>query len=136
MHYDEFFAQYKSAYELWTFGRLDLDGALAELEQLRPIADAVEPADQRATAEFLLAQWANEISPEAEERMARATAVLTRAGADGGTTAERKARAEAGIAAITAIANETTDVAERYAVLGLNETLAKLVDTLDREGHR
>ncbi|MFD7158095.1 hypothetical protein ACFV9C_26085 [Kribbella sp. NPDC059898] len=136
MHYDEFFAQYKRAYELWTFGRLDVDGALAELERLRPIAHAVEPADRRATADCLLAQWANETSPAAEDRMARATTALTRASADGGTAAERKARAEAGIAEITAIANETTDVAERYAVLGLNETLAKLVDALDREGLR
>ncbi|GAA3090320.1 hypothetical protein JOF29_007827 [Kribbella aluminosa] len=136
MHYDEFFAQYKSAYELWTFGRLDVDGALAALERLRPIARAVEPADKRATAEYLLAQWANETSPQAGERMARATAALARAGADGGSTAERRTRAEARIAEITGIANETTDVAERYAVLGLNETLAKLVDTLDREGHR
>lgn len=136
MEYDEFFAQYQRAYELWTFGRLDTDGALAELERLRPIAQSVEPAGKRETAEYLLAQWANETSPQAAARTARATAVLTRAGADDGTIAERKARAEAGIAEITAIANETTDVAERYAILGLNETLAKLVDTLGREGRR
>ncbi|HZX05262.1 hypothetical protein [Kribbella sp.] len=134
MEYDEFFAQYKSAYELWTFGRLDVDGATAELERLRTIAQSVEPVHKRRTAEYLLAQWANETAPEAEGRMTRATAALTRAGADGGTAAERRARAEAGIAEITGIANETTDVGEQYAILGLNESLAKLIDALRRDG--
>jgi hypothetical protein len=134
MEYDEFFAQYKSAYELWTFGRLDVGGALAELERLRPIARSVEPTDKRETAEYLLAQWANETSPAAEDRMARATAALTLAGADSGTAAEWRARAEAAIAEITSIANETTDVGEQYAILGLNEPLAKLIDALRRDG--
>lgn len=132
MDYDEFFVQYKDAYDLWTFGRLDLDGALAELQRLRETARSIEPADKREAAEYLLAQWANQTSPQAEERMARATAVLERASADDGTIDQRRARAEAGIVEITGIADETTDVAERYAILGLNESLAKLIDALAR----
>jgi hypothetical protein len=134
MDYDEFFAQYKGAHELWTFGRLEVDGALAELDRLRAIAQSIEPADKRETAQYLLTQWANEMSPQADERMSRATAILTRAGADDGTPAERKARAEAGIAEITSIADETRDIGEQYAILGLNETLAKLIDALERDG--
>lgn len=132
MDYDEFFGQYKSAHDLWTFGRLDLDGALAELERLRGLARSIEPEARRETADYLLAQWSNETSPQADERMARATAVLGRASADDGTTEQRRARAAAGIAEITGIADETTDVAERYAILGLNETLAQLIDALER----
>lgn len=132
MDYDEFFARYKRAHELWSFGRLDVDGAVAELERLRAIVPSIEPSDRRRTAAYLLDQWANETSPQAEDRMTRATAVLTRAGAEGGNVAERKARAEAGIAEITSIADETTDVGERYAILGLNEALAKLITALER----
>ncbi|MEU8224813.1 hypothetical protein [Kribbella sp. NPDC048915] len=78
----------------------------------------------------------NETSPQAEDRVARATAALNRATADvtagAGTTAERRARAEAGIVEISGIADETADVAERYAIVALNESLAKLIDTLER----
>ena len=134
MDYDEFFAQYKGAHELWTFGRLDADGALAELDRLRAIAQSITPEDKCETAQYLLSQWANELSPQADERMSRATAVLTRAGADNGAPAERKARAEAGIAEITGIADETSDIGEQYAILGLNESLAKIVEALERDG--
>lgn len=134
MDYDAFFGRYKSAHEAWTFGKLDLEGAAAELQRLRAIVPSIEPPAKRQFADYLLKQWTNEISPQAENRMARATAVLSRAGADGGTVAERRARAESGIAEITGIANEATDVAERYAILGLNETLATLIDALERQG--
>ncbi|WP_460667033.1 hypothetical protein [Kribbella swartbergensis] len=134
MEYEEFFGRYKRAHEDWTFGRLDRDDAAAELERLRAIVPSIEPSDRRQTAEYLLEQWANETSPEAEDRMARAGAVLARAGSGDGTVAERKARAEAGIAEITRIADETVDVGERFAILGMNETLAKLIDVLERSG--
>jgi hypothetical protein len=132
MEYDEFFAQYKDAHDLWAFGRLDVDGAVTVIERLRAVVESVEPGDKRRTAEYLLKQWANETSQQAEDRMARATSVLARAGADDGTPADRRARAEAGIVEITRIADESTDVGERYAILGLNETLAKLIDALER----
>jgi hypothetical protein len=135
MDYEEFFSQYKRAHENWTFGRLDRDDAAAELERLRAIVPSIEPSDRRQTAEYLLEQWANETSPEAEDRLARAGVVLARAASADGTVAERKARAEAGIAEITRIADETADVGERYAILGMNETLAKLIDGLERSGN-
>lgn len=133
MDYDEFFARYRSAHRAWTFGTLERNDAATELERLRAIVPSIEPSDRRQTAEYLVEQWATELSPQAEDRMARATAVLS-AGGDDGTVAERKARAEAGIAEITSIADETTDIAQRYAILGMNETLAKLIDALERSG--
>ncbi|MEU4396500.1 hypothetical protein [Kribbella sp. NPDC023855] len=134
MEYDEFFAQYKRAHDEWSFGKLDAAGASAALARLQELVPSVEPSDKQQFADYLLRQWANETSVQADDRMARAMAVLARASADEGTLAERLARAEAGIAEITGIANETTDVAERYAILGLNETLATTIDTAERPG--
>jgi hypothetical protein len=132
MEYDEFFAQYKSAHDEWTFGKLDAAGATAVLVRLRELVPSIEPLAKQQLADYLVRQWANETSLQADDRMARATAALARASADEGTLADRKARAEAGIAEITGIANETEDVAERYAILGLNETLATVIDTAER----
>ncbi|MEU8224814.1 hypothetical protein [Kribbella sp. NPDC048915] len=56
MDYDEFFAQYKSAHDLWAFGRLDLEAATAEVRRLRALGPSIEPADERRTAEYLLDQ--------------------------------------------------------------------------------
>jgi molecular chaperone GrpE (heat shock protein) len=134
MEYDEFFARYKDAHLRWTFGELDRAGALEELTRLRALVPSIDPPDKRRTAESVLRQWEVETSPQAEERMTRAMATLSQAERGDGTVAERIARARAGIAEITRIAAEAEDVAERYAITGLTETLAKLVDALERSG--
>jgi hypothetical protein len=132
MDYDTFFARYTAAHEAWTFGRSDRAAALTELARLRRVLGSIEPPDDRAMAAYLLEQWANETSYEAADRFSRAAEIVARAEVHGGTAAQRMARVEGAIAEITGIADETSDVAERYAILGMTETLAELLDDLRR----
>ena len=130
MRYDEFLTQYHRAHHDWSFGGMNATEAADLIAALRAELPALEPADMRRDAEDILRLFAAEISPEAQERMARAVSALSAAGADDGTLAERIARAEAGIAAITAIADESPHRSERHAILSLNETLFTLIEAL------
>jgi hypothetical protein len=129
VQYDEFLAQYKQAHFDWSFGRINTAEVASRIAALRAELAGLEP-DKRVDAEYALNSFAAEISPESQARMARAVDAVNAAGADDGTIAERIARAEAGIAAVTAIAEESPDRSERHAILSLNETLVTLIETL------
>ena len=129
MRYDEFLAQYKQAHSDWSFGRINTTEAASRIAALRGELPGLEP-DKRADAEYALNSFAAEISAESQARMARAVDAVNAAGADDGSVAERIARAEAGIAAVTAIAEESPDRSERHAILSLNETLVTLIEAL------
>jgi hypothetical protein len=129
MRYDELLAQYHQAHRDWTFGRIDTAEASSRIAALSAELPAIEP-DKRADAEYALRSFEAEISPDSQARMARAVDAVNAAGADDGTVAERIARAEAGIAAVTAIADESPDRSERHAILSLSETLVTLIAAL------
>jgi hypothetical protein len=129
VQYDEFLAQYKQAHFDWSFGRINTAEVASRIAALRAELAGLEP-DKRVDAEYALNSFAAEISPESQARMARAVDAVNAAGADDGTIAERIARAEAGIAAVTAIAEESPDRSERHAILSLNETLVTLIEAL------
>jgi hypothetical protein len=129
VRYDEFLTQYKQAHRDWSFGRIDTADAGSRIAALRDELPQIEP-DKRADAEYALRSFEAEISPDSQSRMARAVDAVSAAGADDGTVAERIARAEVGIAVVTAIADESPDRSERHAILSLNETLATLIEAL------
>jgi hypothetical protein len=130
VRYDEFLTRYQQAHHDWSFGRMNAAEAADLIAALRAELPALEPAEWRRDAEDILRLFTAEISPEARERMARAVSALSAAGADDGTIAERIARAEAAITAITAIADESPYRSERHAILSLNETLFTLIEAL------
>ena len=68
--------------------------------------------------------------PESEP-VRRASDVLLQASGPEGTPAERRARAEAGLAEIARIAAATPTAGERDAVLEMNESLAAMVASAD-----
>jgi hypothetical protein len=131
MRYDDFLARYRAAHESWTLGRIDSAGAADQIERLRALVPQIEEPDRHAFAEFQLAQWTAELSPQAQDRMVRAAAVFARAGADGGSDAERVERARRGRTEISAIAAETDDEGERTAILAMNESLTLLIESFE-----
>ncbi|MFC0624948.1 hypothetical protein [Kribbella deserti] len=126
MEYAEFLAAYKQAYGDWS------NGGTADLARLRALVPQLVEAD-RVKAEFQLGQWESELSPEAGDRMQRATEAMARAGDPDGTAAQRIERALTGIREITAIAEESSDPNEQHAILSLNESLAMLAESLEIE---
>jgi hypothetical protein len=129
MRYDEFLQLYKAAYEDWSLGRVD---AGAEIGRLRRLVPQIDEVDRRSFAEHLLSEWTAESSPQARDRMARASAALARAGAEGGPDEERIERAREGRREIAAIAAETDDPNEKNAILAMNESLTMLIESFDR----
>jgi hypothetical protein len=132
VQYDEFLVQYKQAHYDWSFGRIDTFEAASRIAHLRSEVPSIEPPDKRADAEYQLREFDAEISPESQERMARAIEAIGVASSGEGTVDERIARAEHGIVTVTSIANESDDAAERFAILFMNETLGTLIESLRR----
>ena len=130
MRYDEFLQRYKAAYDGWQHGAVDAQEALAGLSRMVP---EIEDATLRETARFLIGRWEAEASPAAQERMERALRLAAEAEQDEGSAAERIARLEAGMRDITAIARETDDEFEQFALLALNSPLARLAGTWRHE---
>ncbi|TWD81743.1 hypothetical protein FB561_2865 [Kribbella amoyensis] len=126
MRYEEFLSRYKDAYGAWELGTGDPRTALTALAELVP---QIDDPDRQQTAIFLLGEWEAELSPETQERMSRASAVVADAQGASGSTEERIEQAEAAMRQVTAIAQETTDESEQYTLLALNEPLALLVDS-------
>ena len=131
MRYGEFLARYKRAYEAWSVGDLDTVGATEEIDRLHKLVPSIEEPDRHAFAAGQLAQWTRRLSPAAQDRIARATSVLAEAGTDHGTPADRLARAQHGLLALTALADETEDDGERTAILAMTEPLSLLIDALE-----
>ena len=131
MRYRDFLARYRRAYDAWGAGDLDAVGAAEEIERLRALIASIEEPDRHQFAEAQLGQWTRQLSPQTQDRVARAASVLTAAGAEHGTDAERLDRARQGRVTITAIADETTDDGERHVILAMNEPLSLLIDSLE-----
>ncbi|GAB2665497.1 hypothetical protein [Kribbella swartbergensis] len=133
MDYDQFRAEYDVVFDVLDDEVLPdwLPGAIARLKELAAAID--DPADRRsaendiAAAEGVLAEGAE--GPPVSAAMMEAIRVHTAAGANGGTPAERIARAEAGMAEIGRIA-DTAPPSEQAAILDLNESLYMLVLSL------
>jgi phosphoglucomutase len=133
MRYDEFLEQYKAAHYDWSFGRIDTATAAAAIAELRAVLPTVEPSEKRADGEFLLTDFADEISPESQGRMARAQEAIDVAADPSGTLDERIARLEQGMASVTRIADESDNRSEQHAILSMNETLATLIEVLRKK---
>jgi hypothetical protein len=123
MRYDEFLRRYKAAYRDWQLGSVDAREALSRLSRLVP---DIDDARAQETARFLIGRWEAEASPAAQERMERALRIAADAEQDEGSPEERIARLESGMRSIAAVARETDDEFEQYALLALNEPLARL----------
>lgn len=126
MRYDEFLERYKAAQREWRIGALDAREALAGL---RAVVPEIDDERLRRTADFLVDRWAAHTSPEARERIERAERIAAAAARDEGDVRERLTRLEHGMRDITAVARETDDEFEQYAVLAVNEPLARLADS-------
>ena len=126
MRYDEFLERYKAAQREWRLGVVDAREALAAL---RGVVPEIDDERLRQTAGFLIDRWAAHTSPEARERMERAERIAAAAERDEGDARERVARLERGMRDIAAVARETDDEFEQYAVLAVNEPLARLADS-------
>jgi len=126
VRYDEFLERYKAAQREWRLGAVDAREALAGLRTAVP---EIDDERLRQTAEFLIDRWAAHTSPDARERMERAQRIAAAAERDEGDARERLARLEHGMREITAVARDTDDEFEQYAVLALNEPLALLADS-------
>jgi hypothetical protein len=125
LQYKEFFEQYKQAHFDWTFGRIKTAVAAGEIARLRTLVAALDQPEDRVEALDQLADFEAEISPEAQNRMARPMDAIRQAMDDSGTADERIARAEHGIAAVTRIAYESQDRSEQHQILEMNEMLAQ-----------
>ncbi|MEU4602695.1 hypothetical protein AB0F43_06935 [Kribbella sp. NPDC023972] len=126
MRYDEFLRRYKAAYGEWQLGAGDEREALPALSRMVP---EIDEEDGQRTARFLIGRWEAEVSPAAQERVARALRRAAEAEVEEGTAEERIARLETAMRDVTAIARETDDEFEQHAILALNEPLASLADT-------
>lgn len=126
MDYAEFLTAYKQAYGDWS------NGGPADVTRLRALVPQLVEAD-RSRAEFQLGQWEAELSPQANDRMRRASEAMARAGDPEGELEARIERALTGIREITAIAEESSNPAEQRAILSLNESLAMLAESLEIE---
>ncbi|MFF0265423.1 hypothetical protein [Kribbella sp. NPDC004536] len=126
MRYDEFLERYKAAQREWRLGAVDAREALAGL---RAVVPEIDDERLRQTAVFLIERWAAHTSPAARERLERAQRIAALAERDEGDARERVARLEHGMRDITAVARETDDEFEQYAVLAVNEPLARLADS-------
>ncbi|TWD80537.1 hypothetical protein FB561_1618 [Kribbella amoyensis] len=134
MDYDQFDAVYGQV--LVSARSLDAAALESEVDRLRTLADSLDsPADQQA-AHLLVASLQDAVArsqrPVSAE-MAAAVQIQTHARTSQGTSAERIKRIRAGIDQIATIA-ETADVFERGAILDLNTSLVRLLDTLTLDG--
>ncbi|ADB30541.1 hypothetical protein Kfla_1440 [Kribbella flavida DSM 17836] len=134
MEYDEFDAERMRVVRAWGREITDPEVLAAEVERLRELASTVHGERDRARAGrhlVALDQLVEEARNPVDEALVRASDVMQRAADPSGTPAERRARAEAGLAEIGRIADEASSVGVRDAVLDLNETLAEILDMLE-----
>jgi hypothetical protein len=120
-------AEFKRVRNEWAYGNMP-EGPAQQIERLRALIPTIEEADRLAWAEDLVRGWESDWKGPHAERMARAHDVLARAMRAKGSPADRIAEYRRGISAIAAIADEASDRSERAAIIGLNESLANLID--------
>ncbi|NIK55057.1 hypothetical protein [Kribbella shirazensis] len=128
MNYDDFDAEYRRV--LGIADELPTDALAREIERLRVLAGGLADVADRRRAGNGIAMLDDILGydeqPAASPAMAEAERAHALASADGGTDEERIARAEAGMAEISRIA-QTADPSERTAILALNESLYMLI---------
>ena len=134
MEYGEFDAERRRIIRAWGHEITDPDQLAAAVNWLREQAATVPDETDRAKAIRYLKTLDDLVvearTPESET-VRRAADVLLLASQPGGTPAERRARAEAGIAEITRIAAAAPTIAERDAALEMNESLAETIEVID-----
>ncbi len=130
MVYREFLTHYDQAYDAWASGSLPADQVEAEVRRLMEVAGRLSSPTDQQRAQRLLTRWRSAAIGEAAGRMGRASRALSRASSPEGTDAERTARAFAGMDEIAAIASEADDEGEEAALLTLNGSLARIIESL------
>ena len=134
MEYAEFDAERRRITHAWGREITDPEHLAAAVERLREQAATVpgEAAQARAIRYLqTLDDLVTEARTPGSDTVRRAADVLLQASRPDGTPAEQRARAEAGIAEITRIAESAPTTAERDAALEMNETLAETIASLD-----
>ncbi|WP_020388571.1 hypothetical protein [Kribbella catacumbae] len=137
MDYEQFKTEYQQVFD--SIENQPSAHFAPDLARLRSMAAAIDsPADRRtaenqiATIEDILAY---DEEPPLSPAMANASRAHARASAAGGTTEERIARAEAGMAEIGRIA-AAADPAEQASILEMNESLYMLITSFEPSGSR
>ncbi|MFF0344166.1 hypothetical protein [Kribbella sp. NPDC004875] len=133
MEYSEFDTERRRIAQSWGRSITDpqeLAAAVAALHE--QAAGLPDQADQTRAMRYLeiLDDLVTEARTPESETVRRAGDVLLEASRPDGTPAERRTRAEAGIAEITRIAEAAPTIAERDAALEMNESLAETLGTL------
>lgn len=133
MEYAEFDAERRRIVRAWGREISDPEQLAAAVDRLREQAESVPGQDQARALRHLqtLDDLVTETRAPESETVRRAADVLTQASRPGGTAAERRTRAEAGMAEISRIADAAPSVAERDAALEMNESLAETVASWD-----
>jgi hypothetical protein len=133
MEYAEFDAERRRIVRAWRREITDPDELATAVESLRERLPALPgEADQTRAARYLEALddlVADARTPQSET-VWRAADVLVQASQQDGTPAERRVRADAGIAEITRLADTAPTTAERDAALEMNEPLAETLSSL------
>lgn len=134
MDYGEFDAQRRRIVRSWGREITDPEQLAAAVERLREQAGSVPGEADRARAiRYLktLDDLVTEARTPESETVRRAADVLLLASRPDGTPAERRARAEAGMAEIARIADAAPTIGERDAALEMNESLAETIEVID-----
>jgi hypothetical protein len=134
VEYAEFDAERRRIARSWGREITDPEHLAAAVERLREQAATVPLEADRDRAMRYLATLDGLVTEAGEpesEPVRRASDVLLQASGPDGTPAERRARAEAGMAEIARIAAATATPGERDAVLEMNESLAGIAASAD-----
>jgi hypothetical protein len=134
MEYGDFDAARRRIVRAWGSDITDPEELAAAVERLRAQAATVDGDADRAKAIRYLATLDDLVlearTPESVA-VRQASDVMMRASRPDGTAAERRARAEAGMAEIARIAYAAPTVGERDAALEMNETLVQIIEMID-----
>ncbi|WP_432885881.1 hypothetical protein ACQPYH_02380 [Kribbella sp. CA-245084] len=134
MEYAEFELEYKRVSEGIIEGRRDTD-LTAEIPRLRALAEQIDDEDDRRLADSVIAGIEDIAAQEPDEPpsevILRARQVFSEAKRDDGTTAERLARAEEGVRALSRISDTTPD--EEQAIGALSHSLDMMIGALRLE---
>jgi len=134
VEYAEFDAERRRIVRAWGREITDPEQLASVVERLREQAATVPgEADLARATRYLttLDDLVTEARTPESDSVRRAADVLLRASQPDGTPAERRARAEAGMAEIARIAEAAPTRAERDAALEMNEPLAEIIELID-----
>jgi hypothetical protein len=134
MEYGYFDAERRRIIRAWGSELTDPDELAAAVERLREQAVTLpDEADRAKAIRYLttLDDLVAEARTPESETVRRASDVLLEASRPDGTPAERRARAEAGVAEIARIAGAAPTLGERDAALEMNETLVQIITVID-----